>query len=152
LLKAPELQRLSVTVEVLRVGVMIVGVMTVGVLSVGVMTVGILSVGVMTLSRNLLDTTLCDKVCQWLATVGLFSPSTPVSSTNKTDRHDITEILLKVALNTLPLTFTSYRIFTSKEWKTMQYNKSRKYKYVSNKGEFDAIDPATTDYVLGIYI
>ena len=25
----------------------------------------------------------------------------PVSSTNKTDRHDITEILLKVALNTL---------------------------------------------------
>jgi hypothetical protein len=24
----------------------------------------------------------------------------PVSSTNKTDRHDITEILLKVALNT----------------------------------------------------
>ena len=25
----------------------------------------------------------------------------PVSSTNKTDRHDITEILLKVALNTI---------------------------------------------------
>jgi hypothetical protein len=38
LLKAPELQRLSVTVEVLRVGVMIVGVISVGVLSVGVMT------------------------------------------------------------------------------------------------------------------
>jgi cell division protein FtsX len=38
LLKAPELQRLSVTVEVLRVGVMIVGVIIVGVLSVGVMT------------------------------------------------------------------------------------------------------------------
>jgi hypothetical protein len=29
-----------------------------------------------------------------------FSPGTPVSSTNKTDRHDITEILLKVGLNT----------------------------------------------------
>jgi hypothetical protein len=27
-----------------------------------------------------------------------FSPGPPVSSTNKTDRHDITEILLKVAL------------------------------------------------------
>ena len=27
-----------------------------------------------------------------------FSPGTPVSSSNKTDRHDITEILLKVAL------------------------------------------------------
>ena len=42
-------------------------------------------------------TTLCDKVCQWLATGRWFSP---VSSTNKTDHHDITEILLKVALNT----------------------------------------------------
>jgi hypothetical protein len=30
-----------------------------------------------------------------------FYPGTPVSSTNKTDRHDITEILLKVALNTI---------------------------------------------------
>jgi hypothetical protein len=28
-----------------------------------------------------------------------FCPGTPVSSTNKTDRHDLTEILLKVALN-----------------------------------------------------
>ena len=30
-----------------------------------------------------------------------FTPGTSVSSTNKTDRHDITEILLKVALNTI---------------------------------------------------
>jgi hypothetical protein len=30
-----------------------------------------------------------------------FSPGPPVSSTNKTERHDITEILLKVALNTI---------------------------------------------------
>ena len=29
---------------------------------------------------------------------------TPVSSTNKTDRHDITEILLKVTLNIITLT------------------------------------------------
>ena len=42
-LKAPELQRLSVTV----------GIMIVGVISVGVMTVGLLSVGVMTVSRNI---------------------------------------------------------------------------------------------------
>jgi hypothetical protein len=34
-------------------------------------------------------TTLCDKDCQW------FSPGTPISSNNKTDHHDITEILLK---------------------------------------------------------
>jgi hypothetical protein len=31
------------------------------------------------------------------------SESTPVSSTNKTDHHDATEILLKVALNTIAL-------------------------------------------------
>ena len=43
----------------------------------------------------------CDKVCQWLATGMWFSLGTPVSSTNKTDRHDITEKLLKVALNTI---------------------------------------------------
>ena len=43
-------------------------------------------------------TTLCDKVCQW------FSPGPRVSSTNNTNRHDITEILLKVALNTIKQT------------------------------------------------
>ena len=37
-----------------------------------------------------------------------FSPLIPVSSTNKTGRHDITEILLKVALNTITLTLTFY--------------------------------------------
>ena len=33
-----------------------------------------------------------------------FSPGPPVSSTNKTDRHDMTEILLKVAFNTIKQT------------------------------------------------
>jgi hypothetical protein len=33
-----------------------------------------------------------------------FSLGTPVSSTNKTDRHDITEISLKVALSTIKQT------------------------------------------------
>jgi hypothetical protein len=51
-----------------------------------------------------LDTTLCDKGCQLLADGLWFSLGTPVSSTNKTDRHPITEILLKVALNTITLT------------------------------------------------
>jgi hypothetical protein len=45
--------------------------------------------------------TVCDKVCQWLVTGRWFCPGTPLSSTNKTDRHDITEILLKAALNTI---------------------------------------------------
>jgi hypothetical protein len=31
------------------------------------------------------------------------SPGIPVSSTNKTDRHEIAEILLKVALSTITL-------------------------------------------------
>jgi hypothetical protein len=55
--------------------------------------------------RGLLDTTLCDKVCQCLATGRWFSLGTLASSTNKTDRHDITEILLNVLLNTI-LPFT----------------------------------------------
>jgi len=38
------------------------------------------------------------------ATGRWFSPGTPVSSTNKTDCHNIAEILLKVALNTITLT------------------------------------------------
>jgi hypothetical protein len=33
-----------------------------------------------------------------------FSPGTPASSTSKTGYHDITEILLKVALNTIKQT------------------------------------------------
>jgi hypothetical protein len=54
--------------------------------------------------RGVLDTTLCDKFCQWLVTGRWFSPGGPVSTTNKTDWHNITEILLKVALNTITLT------------------------------------------------
>jgi hypothetical protein len=54
--------------------------------------------------RGVLDTTLYDKVCQWLVTDLLFSLGTPVSSTNKTGRHDITEKLSKVALNTITIT------------------------------------------------
>ena len=46
-------------------------------------------------------TTLCDKVWQWLATGLWISPGPPVSSTNKTDLHNITEILLRVALSTI---------------------------------------------------
>ena len=41
------------------------------------------------------------KVCHWFTTGRWFSSGTPVSSTNNTDRHDMTELLLKVALNTI---------------------------------------------------
>ena len=43
---------------------------------------------------------LCDTFCQSLAIGRWFFPGTPVSSTKKTDCHDITEILLTIALNT----------------------------------------------------
>ena len=61
-------------------------------------------------------TTLCDKVCQCLATGQRFSPGTPVSSSNKTDRHDAIEILLKVALNTITLTLTLLVLERSTLW------------------------------------
>jgi hypothetical protein len=60
--------------------------------------------------RGVFDTTLCDKVCQWLEAGCWFSPGSPVSSTNKTDLHDIAEIFLNVALNTLTLTVSLIRV------------------------------------------
>jgi hypothetical protein len=46
-------------------------------------------------------TAASDKVYQLLAHGRWFSPGTTASSTTKTGRHDIAEILLKVALNTI---------------------------------------------------
>jgi len=47
------------------------------------------------------STTLCDKVCHWLVAGQCFFPSRVLRfpPPKKTDRHNITEILLKVALN-----------------------------------------------------
>jgi hypothetical protein len=42
-----------------------------------------------------------DKAYQLLAHDRWFFPGTPASSTTKTGRHDIAEILLKMALNTI---------------------------------------------------
>ena len=50
---------------------------------------------------HVLDTTLCDTVCQWLMAGQWFSPGTLDSFINKTDCHNIAEILLKVVLNTI---------------------------------------------------
>ena len=64
---------------------------------------------------GVLDTALYDTV--WIAAGQWFSPGTPVSSTNKTDCHDITEILLKVALSTInqPTYYVGF-IFTNSSW------------------------------------
>jgi hypothetical protein len=69
--------------------------------------------------RSALDTTLSDKVCQWLETGRLFSPGTPISSTNKTYHQDVTEILLNVALNTInqPTIRISFKFFLEVEVK-----------------------------------
>ena len=70
--------------------------------------------------RGVLITTLCDKVSQWLVAGRWFSLGTTVSSTNKTDCHDIAEILLKVAFNTIILNPSTgilvYYSFSIYEW------------------------------------
>jgi hypothetical protein len=59
--------------------------------------------------RCVLGTTLCDNVCQWLVACRWLSL---ISSTNKTDRHDVTEILLKITLNTIILPLPPFRLIT----------------------------------------
>ena len=53
-------------------------------------------------NTSIAHTILCDEVCQWLVTGRWFSPATLISSTNKTDHHNITEILLKVTYTPYP--------------------------------------------------
>jgi hypothetical protein len=45
-----------------------------------------------------------------------FYPGTPVSFINKTDRHDITEILLKVALKTITLTHLNVDLLQAEDY------------------------------------
>ena len=69
-----------------------------------------------------LDTTLCDKFCQWLETDRWFSLGTPVSSTNKIDCHNTTEILLKVAFNTIDqptIRHLKGKIWLKKSWQIL---------------------------------
>jgi hypothetical protein len=92
-------------------------------------------------------TTLCDKVCQWLATVLWFSAGPPVSSTNKSDRRDITEILLKVALNTIKQTYVSSNIYRRMYVKQSIYiNKAQKFVrfwtfFISSSGHMLLLTP-----------
>jgi hypothetical protein len=53
----------------------------------------------------------------------LIGSGRPVSSTNKTDRHDITEILLKVALNIIkPTKPTDYNKNQQIQFNSIQFN------------------------------
>ena len=60
--------------------------------------------------EDLLHTTLWYKACQWIAAGLWFPASNPVFSNNKINRHmhDITELLLKVLLNTITLTLKPF--------------------------------------------
>jgi hypothetical protein len=60
-------------------------------------------------------TTASDQVYQLLAHVRWFSPGTPASSTTKTGRYDIAEILLKMAL------MHEYTITLYDYWTYMKY-------------------------------
>ena len=58
---------------------------------------------------------LVSKVGRW------FSPDTLVSSTNKTDRHEVTEIFLKVVLNIIAITHSD--TFRATLFAIQKYNK-----------------------------
>jgi hypothetical protein len=55
-----------------------------------------------------------DKVYQLLTHGRWFSTGTPASSTTKTGRHDIAEILLKVVLNMIETLKSQYRFLTTR--------------------------------------
>ena len=83
--------------------------------------------------RGILDTTLCYKVCQWLATGRWFALGTPVSSTNKIDRHDIIDILLKVALNTITITRHFVQTICEDTKGVIRSRKSKDRQYIKGK-------------------
>jgi hypothetical protein len=62
------------------------------------------------ISNRVLDITLCVNLFHWLVAGRWFYPGTPVS-TNKTDRYDISETILKMALSTITIILTPYVIF-----------------------------------------
>ena len=101
---------------------------------------------------GVLDTTSYHQFCQRLSACRRFFPDTPVSSTNKTDRHDKTEISLKVALNTinLPLYLFAYQcvhddvIVIILCIHTQSYQDTYNWKYVvtiSSDNVFISVDP-----------
>jgi hypothetical protein len=63
-----------------------------------------------------------DKVYLLLANGQWFSPGIPASSTTKTDRHDIAEILLKVALKHQKSTTKIKPLISTKQTITSHHN------------------------------
>ena len=85
------------------------------------------------------------KVRQLLATGQWFSPRTPVSSTNETDRHDITEMLLKVdTQRSASYLDLHLEIDNGGRLKTKLYDKRDDFTFISSN------IPASSAY--GVYI
>ena len=103
--------------------------------------------------RGILDTTLCDKICQWLVAGRLFSKGTLAFSTNKTDHHNITDILLKVALNTVSLSLTEIEIFHWLIfWLCVWSLKNKKYHIVGTVPKANRKIIETDNDEIGLYL
>jgi hypothetical protein len=79
-----------------------------------------------------------NNVYQLLSHGQWFSPSTPASSTTKTGRHDIAEILLKVALNAIAPTLTPnpLKMKSSLFFIHCCYSQFLVNKYTNDRGEY----------------
>jgi hypothetical protein len=75
---------------------------------------------------------LLGTVYQLLAQGRWFSPGTPASSTTKTGRHDIAEILLKVALKPQKTKSYNYKLYIS-------YLKKMQFQSGSGRGSLSFI-------------
>jgi hypothetical protein len=91
--------------------------------------------------RGVPDTTLCDK------SLSVTCERSGVFLTNNTDRHDITEILLKVALNTIK------QKQTNKQTQTHPFSANRYRLYDRCNLNYHKISSTTTAiYLLTIHI
>jgi hypothetical protein len=77
--------------------------------------------------------TASDNVYQLLVRGRWFSPGTPASSITKTGRHDITEILLKVAWNTIN---QSIYVYVTYQWGHTIMSSCARYKKNENEEMF----------------
>jgi hypothetical protein len=59
--------------------------------------------------QSVLNTSLCGEICQLLPAGRLSSVGNSASFINSTDHHDVTEIVLKVALSTITLTLARFQ-------------------------------------------
>ena len=72
-----------------------------------------------------------------LRLVWFFPPSTPVSSPNKADYHDIADILVKVALKTITLALLTHPLLTIYIWGT-QWLSNTKHEILTFRKHMDS--------------